>query len=299
MTILITGAHGQLGWELVRQHRPGAFDMAAFSHSELDITDPAQVTEAFDRHRPFLAINAAAYTLVDKAETETEAAYAVNRDGPAHLAAACARLNIPLIHISTDFVFDGQKGAPYLETDPISPVSVYGQSKAAGEAELRSRLQEHFIVRTAWVYGVHGNNFVKTMIRLARERDEVRVVADQYGSPTSAADLASAVWTMTDAILQDRETAWGTYHFCGSGITTWYGLASSVIERAGRHTFLKTDRVTPITTAEYPTPARRPPYSVLDCGRIEEKFGIQPPFWEESVQIAVDRMFSEGELSAE
>jgi dTDP-4-dehydrorhamnose reductase len=299
MTILITGANGQLGWELVRQHRPGAFEMAAFSHSELDITDSAQVAEVFDQHRPCLAINAAAYTLVDKAETETETAFAVNRDGPAHLAASCAHLNIPLIHISTDFVFDGQKGAPYLETDPISPVSVYGQSKAAGETELRSRLQKHILIRTAWVYGVHGNNFVKTMIRLARERDEVRVVADQYGSPTSAADLASAIWTMTDSILQGRETAWGIYHFCGSGVTTWYGLASAVIERAGRHTILKTDRVTPIPTAEYPTPARRPPYSVLDCGRIEEQFRIQPGFWKKSVQSAVDRMFSEGTLSAE
>lgn len=299
MTILITGANGQLGWELVRQHRPGAADMAAFSHSELDITDPAQVADTFDRRRPSLAINAAAYTLVDKAETETERAFAVNRDGPVHLAASCARLNIPLIHISTDFVFDGQKGAPYLETDPISPVSVYGQSKAAGETEVQSRLEKHVILRTSWVYGVHGNNFVKTMIRLARERDEVRVVADQYGSPTSAADLASAIWTMTVPILQGRETAWGTYHFCGSGVTTWYGLASAAIERADRHSILKTDRVIPITTAEYPTPARRPPYSVLDCGRIEERFGIQPAFWEESVHIAVDRMFSEGELSAE
>jgi len=299
MRVLITGVNGQLGWELVRQHRPGAIDMAAFSHSELDITDSAQVAEAFDRHRPVLAINAAAYTLVDKAETQTETAFAVNRDGPAYLGASCGRLDIPLIHVSTDFVFDGQKGAPYLETDPISPVSVYGESKAAGEAQLRSGLQKHVIIRTAWVYGVHGNNFVKTMIRLARERDEVRVVADQYGSPTSAADLASAIWTVVDSILQGRETTWGTYHFCGSGVTTWYGLAAAVIERAGRHTPLKTDRVTPITTAEYPTPARRPPYSVLDCGRIEERFGIQPRFWEESVHTAVDRMFSEGEFSAE
>lgn len=203
---------------------------------------------------------------MDRAETERDAAWAANCDGAAHIAASCRDMGIPLIHISTDYVFDGTKGGPYREDDPVNPLSVYGASKEAGERAVRDALREHVILRTAWVYSAHGHNFVKTMLRLAAECPALRVVADQTGAPTAAADLAAAIAHIATQIGAGN-TAWGTYHFTGAGAVTWHGFAEAIFARAERWRGPK-PRVEAIATAEYPTPARRPANSVLDCARI-------------------------------
>ena len=193
MKTLIFGAAGQLGYELMRQAQALNLVFQGVDLPQTDITKMAQVIDVFADYRPALVINAAAYTNVDSAESEPELATAINKDGPANIARACAEYKIPLIHLSTDYVFDGEKGSPYHESDPVSPIGVYGRSKAEGETALKSVLDEHIILRTAWLYGSHGHNFVKTMVKLAREKEEIRVVSDQYGSPTSAADLAETI----------------------------------------------------------------------------------------------------------
>lgn len=282
--ILVTGANGQVGWELMR--RADKFGVAAVGTDSkaLDITDPDAVAAMVQPGVFDLVVNAAAYTAVDKAESEPEKAYAVNRDGPAFLAQACAKAGIPLIHISTDYVFDGNKQGPYVEDDPINPINVYGASKAAGEQAVRECWERHIILRTSWVYGMHGNNFVKTMLRLARERDELRVVADQWGCPTAARDIAETILSIVERQIGDRQ--WGTCHYCGEGSTTWQGFAEAVIavslRHGGRHI-----PVRPITTADYPTPAKRPTNSVLDCAKIRTVFDIASRDWKESLQEVV------------
>lgn len=283
MKALIIGANGQLGWELCRGAARRGFDFVPLDLPMFDMTNPVQVKEAVGTPGLSLVINAAAYTLVDKAESEPEQAYAVNRDGPAYLASACAETKIPLIHISTDYVFDGTKGSPYDETDPLAPVSVYGRSKAAGETEVESRLREHIILRTSWLYGIHGHNFVKTMLKLGKERERLRVVNDQQGCPTYAADLAETVVKVAAFIRDGHDHQWGTYHCCGRGAATWHCFAEKIFEIAGRHGSLMVEEVIPIPTAEYPTPAKRPANSVLACTKIEKAFGIQSPPWEESL----------------
>ena len=237
-----------------------------------------------------LAVNCAAYTAVDKAETEPERAFRINRDGAENLASVCAARRIPLVHISTDYVFDGSIRRPYTESDPPNPLSVYGTGKWQGEEAVREHLVEHIIVRTAWLYGVHGQNFAKTILRLAGEREEIRVVADQYGCPTWTMDLADAVTTIAKRLLQCEPSGpWGTYHFCGAGTTTWYEFALAIVEEGARRRRLKVTRIRPITTAEYPTAARRPRWSVLDCTRIESVFSIIPMDW----RIAFSKMMAE------
>ena len=269
MRILLTGANGQVGWELSNRGGQKGFEVLALNRSDLDITDPISVSEEVNRSGVSLVINAAGYTAVDQAESEPKLAFAVNRDGPAYLASACAEAHIPLVHISTDYVFDGKKQGPYLETDQISPLGVYGKSKAAGETEVRKRLDQHLILRTAWVYGVHGRNFVKTMLRLGREREVVQVVEDQYGCPTDAADLAEAILKIAAQFLDDGQVQWGTYHYCGKGVTSWYGFAEHIFALAREHVFLHVKRIEPLTTAEYPTLAKRPANSVLDCSLVK------------------------------
>jgi len=283
MTILVTGAGGQLGSELMRR-APRADVMAiGLSSADLDITDARAVQEQVIQSGATVVVNAAAYTAVDKAESEPALAYAVNRDGTAHLAAACAEARIPIIHVSTDYVFDGTKNAPYTEEDPVHPMSIYGASKEAGEQALREIWPHHVILRTAWVYSPFGHNFVKTMLRLAQERDSLRVVADQQGSPTAAGDLAEAILRIVRRIGAGGNVTWGTYHYCGAGNTTWHGFAEAIIQLAAP-ALGHTVEVIPITTTEYPTPARRPANSVLDCSRIREQFDIQPRPWRESLK---------------
>ena len=284
--ILVTGATGQLGSELLR--RAARFDVTAvgLTSAQLDITDAQAVREAVLRSGADTVVNAAAYTAVDKAESESAQAYAVNRDGTAHLAAACAEANIPFIHVSTDYVFDGTKVTPYTEDDRVHPVSVYGASKEAGEQALRNAWPRHIILRTAWVYSVFGNNFVKTMLRLARERDSLRVVADQRGCPTAAGDLAEAILHIAQRIKAGDELAWGTYHYCGAGSTTWHGFAEAIVQLAAP-ALGRSVPVIPITTADYPTPAKRPANSVLDCSKIRTLLGIEPRPWRESLKEVI------------
>ena len=272
MKLLVIGAQGQLGWEVCRQGKNQDIEILGLDLPEFDITDRSAVRKAIGRSGAELVINAAAYTAVDKAESEPELAFAVNRDGPAYLAASCAENGIPLIHISTDYVFNGRKKGPYLESEPVSPLGVYGKSKAAGEKELRENLKEHIILRTAWLYGIHGNNFVKTMIRLGREKELVRVVADQYGCPTFAVDLAEAIMTIVGYINKGND--WGTYHYCGKGVTTWHVFAQTIFDLARHYDSFMMKKVIPITTEEYPTQAKRPANSVLDCSLLIKHFAV-------------------------
>lgn len=292
--ILVTGADGQVGWELMRRADGCRMQLLGGGRKELDITRAHIVHEEVLDTRPALVINCAAYTAVDKAEEEAEAAYAVNRDGVVNLAQACTVAGVPLIHLSTDYVFDGNKPAPYTEDDPTCPINVYGKSKEAGEREVRERLSRHVILRTSWVYGVHGSNFVKTMLRLGREREELRVVSDQQGCPTAAGDIADTVIALANRIVDDADGfPWGTYHYAGGGVTSWHGLAEAVFVLAAAH-WDRRIKVTPLSTAEYPTPARRPMSSVLDCARIGAAFGLRPRPWRDALAEVVTELMTEG-----
>jgi len=293
MSIVVVGAKGQLGWELCRRAKPAGFDVIALDLPEFDIADNHGVQKTLNRPDISLVINASAYTAVDQAESEVELALAVNRDGPAYLASACAATGIPLIHVSTDYVFDGCKNSPYSENDPACPLGVYGKSKVEGEVKVRECLPEHIILRTAWLYGVQGNNFVKTMIRLGKEQTRLRVVADQYGGPTFAGDLADAIFTIAGRIHESDNIPWGTYHFCGQGITSWHGFTEEILTIAKQYISLKVEEVEAITTSDYPTPAQRPAYSAFDCSLINTLFGIKPRPWQESLEEMIRYMFSD------
>ena len=292
MRVLLTGANGQVGWELAKLAAKKGFGILALDRAALDLTDSSSIHREVSGSGASVVVNAAAYTAVDQAESEPELAFAVNRDGPGYLASACAETGIPLIHISTDFVFNGKKRDPYLETDKVSPLNVYGKSKAAGEVVVGERLRQHIILRTSWVYGAHGHNFVNTMLRLGQEKERVRVVNDQYGCPTHAVDIAEAILTIADQIVRGRQINWGIYHYCGKGVTTWYGFAQAIFALVNPYTSLKVKRIEPIRTAEYPTPAERPASSVLDCSLLEKEFGIRSRPWSESLARMIKEMFS-------
>lgn len=283
--ILLTGANGQVGWEFARRAPAAGLSVRAFGREELDIADNDAVARAVAAVAPRVVVNAAAYTAVDKAEGDRERAFAVNRDGAAHLAGACAARGIPLVHISTDYVFDGEKDGPYVEDDPTGPLSVYGESKLAGESAVRAFLDRHVIVRTSWVYGVHGHNFVKTMLRLGRERDVLRVVDDQHGCPTFAGDLAAALLTIAHRVASENlpDDAYDTFHCAGAGAVTWCGFARRIFEVAAPM-LGRAPTVEAITTADYPTPARRPANSVLDCGRLSEVYGLALRPWDAALR---------------
>ena len=292
MRILVPGGNGQVGWELARRGVQHGLEILALDRGSLDITDLDAVVREVNKSGVSLVVNAAAYTGVDKAELESDLAFAVNRDGPAHLASACAKAGIPLIHISTDYVFNGSKQGPYLETDPVSPLGVYGESKAAGEEEVRRGVREHIVLRTAWVYGVHGHNFVKSMLRLGNTEEIVQVVTDQYGCPTYAADLAEAILTIASRLLQAHPPAWGTYHYCGKGVTTWHGFAEAIFAKAQQYSSLKVRKIEPVSTSEYYARAKRPANSALDCSLLEKEFDISLRFWVESLARMINAMFS-------
>jgi dTDP-4-dehydrorhamnose reductase len=291
MTILIFGASGQLGHELIRQSQLSQRPVNAPTRSQFDITQISEVKEAFAKFCPSIVINAAAYTDVDGAESEAERAYGINKAGAENLARNCAKLQIPLVHVSTDYVFDGSKGTPYVETDPITPLGVYGRSKAEGDDIIRAALPEHIIVRTSWLYSGHANNFVTTILSLGRQKKELDVVADQFGSPTSATDLAEVLLHLASQVLNRSEIPWGTYHYCGEGVTTWYEFANSIFKIAGQHECFQLTRLNPITTEEFPTAAQRPQNSSLDCGRIEQKFGIHPKPWQISLSLVIEQVY--------
>jgi dTDP-4-dehydrorhamnose reductase len=289
MKLLVLGAGGQVGHELCRLTWPAGTQLAAFGRDGVDISQREQVFAAVARERPAIVINAAAYTAVDRAESEPEIAWACNAAGPANLAAACHDARIPLIHLSTDYVFDGSKNGPYREDDPVKPLGVYGKSKEAGDRAVRDALPQHVILRTAWVYSAHGHNFVKTMLRLANDRPVLRVVADQIGSPTRAGDIAAAIGAIVEQLILGQ-TSWGTYHFAGGGAVTWHGFAQAIFALASPWRG-PPPVVEAITTADYPTPARRPANSVLDCRRIGEAFGIVPRPWEEALAEVIGEIY--------
>ena len=280
MKLMITGVSGQLGSELTRLG--GKHTLLAVDHDELDVTDFDAVVRCVDGFSPDAVINAAAYTAVDRAESDVEVAFAVNRYGPKNLARACGRANIPLIHVSTDYVFDGSKQGAYLETDPVAPLGVYGRSKLAGEQAVLSYCPKSIVLRTSWLFSSHGQNFVKTMLRLASEREELGIVADQHGCPTSASELARALYAVVEKGLDEGSR--GIYHFCQPEPTTWFGFAQAVFDEARAQGIpLKINSVNALTTEDYPTPAKRPVNSVMACAKFEETFDFTIRPWRDSL----------------
>ncbi len=293
MKILVTGSRGQLGTELMIQGAERGHEMSGYDIPELDISDHEKIDGIIADGNFDIVINAAAYTAVDLAETETEKAEKVNVTGPANMADACSKAGIPMIHVSTDYVFNGSKKEPYTENDLPDPAGVYGITKLNGEKAVAERLSHHITVRTAWVYGVNGKNFVKTMLNLGKDREELKVVCDQTGCPTDSLDLAGVLLTAAEkAVCNPEQTIWGTYHYCGSGRTTWHGLAEAIFEEAREFENFKVKKIHAITTEEYPTPAKRPANSALDCTKFSETFGISTPEWRESLNRMIKRLYS-------
>jgi dTDP-4-dehydrorhamnose reductase len=292
MKLLLVGSRGQLGWELLNATKECGLDCEGLDTPQFDITDRGAVERTLGREKFSLTINAAAYTAVDKAESERDEAFAVNAEGPRYLALACAKRNIPLIHISTDYVFDGNKTIPYIESDALCPIGIYAESKAAGEKAVQGALEPHIILRTSWLYSSHGNNFVKTILRLASEREELKVVGDQHGCPTYAADLAAAILEIARQIDGGRPVQWGVYHYCGHGVTTWHEFARKICELGKKLAPMRVKEIKAISTDQYPTPAKRPPYSALDCSKIKSVFGIQTRPWQESLADMIKMIFA-------
>jgi dTDP-4-dehydrorhamnose reductase len=288
--ILVTGGTGQLARAL--EDAAGGRAIRRVGRPEFDFDQPATIEAVLAETAPTLVINAAAYTAVDRAEEDAAAAMRANRDGPEVLAQYCARKEIPLIHVSTDYVFDGLKGAPYVEDDAPSPTGVYGATKLAGEQAVLAACPRAIVLRTSWVYAATGKNFVLTMLNAAKKAPRLRVVGDQRGCPTAAADLAAAIWQITTLLEAGWSDAYGgVYHAAGTGETTWHGLAMAAFEAAARHG-LVAPPVDAITTADWPTPARRPPDSRLDCGRLEAVFGVRLPDWRDTIGKVIDTVYS-------
>ena len=287
--ILVTGGSGQLALAL---DATAKVPLLRVGRPDFDFDRPVTIGAMMQRTNPWLVINAAAYTAVDAAEADQEAAYRANRDGPAELARLCAAADIPLIHVSTDYVYDGDKGTPYIERDPVAPKGVYGASKLAGEEAVMESGARALILRTSWVYSPTGNNFVRTMLNVGKTRDRLTVVADQHGCPTAAADLATAILAIADRLAagwNDRYA--GVFHVAGSGETTWHGLAVAVFEEAARHG-APIPTVAPIAASDWPTPVKRPADSRLDCSRLVEVFGVRLPPWRDSLGRTVDALFA-------
>jgi dTDP-4-dehydrorhamnose reductase len=292
--ILVTGIHGQLGQEL-RQTLAPLGEVIGVGRETIDLSQPNVIRQVIATTKPDLIVNAAAYTAVDKAETEVELANAINAIAPAIMAEECQKLGATLLHVSTDYVFDGKKNTPYVEEDSTNPLSTYGKSKLAGEEAIAQACQSHIILRTAWVYGTYGkSNFVKTMLRLGKEREEIRVVADQVGSPTWAQDIAQAIAKLVIHSDKTGKATTGIYHFTNSGVASWYDFAIAIFEEARQLGFpLKIRQVIPITTAEYPTPAKRPAYSVLSSQKILSILGTHPPYWRDSLKQMLEQLASQ------
>ena len=287
--LLVFGAGGQVGRELMALAQARGANAVGLTRADVDIRDAAAVEAAVARAAPRLVVNCAAYTAVDKAESEADLAAAVNCDAAAAIARAAARHGLPVVHLSTDYVFDGSKVGAYTEDDPIAPLGVYGRTKAEGEAAVREANLRHVIVRTAWVYGRFGNNFLKTMLRLAAERDRLRVVADQHGSPTATIDIAEAILAADAALAAGMMETAGTFHFAGTGATSWHGFAEAIVAAQGKTTD-KWPPVDAIGTADYPTPAARPANSELDSTRFAETFGYRAAGWRERTDEVVAQL---------
>jgi dTDP-4-dehydrorhamnose reductase len=292
---LLTGGTGQVGAAIAKAAVRRGFAVTAPARDTLDLTKVDEIVAAVDADDWSIIINCAAYTAVDKAQSEPARANAINRVAPGIFASEAARRAIPIIHLSTDYVFDGSKATPYVEDDPVYPLGVYGASKESGEAAVRAYNPAHAIIRTAWVVSAGGGNFIDTMLRLARERDEIGVVSDQVGCPTSATDIAQAVLTVATQMTKDGGISSGTWHFVNSGSATWHDFAAFIFEKASAKG-LKTPRLNAITTADYPTPARRPTNSQLDTSRITKDFGINPRDWQAAISDILNERFAASEL---
>lgn len=294
--VVVFGRTGQLGQELARLATSSGLTMRGLTREDVDLPDGDAVARVISRSNCALVVNATAYTDVDKAEHEPEQAFAINRDAPRLIAETCATAQIPMLHISTDYVFDGTKDSPYVETDAVAPLGIYGASKAVGEEAVRTILRQHVIVRTSWLFSAHGRNFVKTVLRLAEEREEIAIVDDQRGCPTPARDLAAVVLEIARQILQKRRTdVWGTYHFAGRNPTTWFEFARTIVGLRETLLGLSAPRVRPITTAEYPTEARRPANSVLNCTKIQRTYGVQCKHWHGALSEVIIELLGERE----
>ena len=287
--ILITGAGGQLGTELQRVTWPDDVRVVAIDQVDLDLTDTAAIAAKVAEREWAAVINGAAYTAVDKAESDLVTAWAVNAMAPAAFGKACAEAGIPLVQVSTDYVFAGDKRGAWEVDDPIAPLSVYGASKLGGELAVRTSRARHVVVRTAWVVSAHGNNFVKTMLRVGATNPNLRVVADQHGSPTSAADLAEALRTITLQLIEDAEAPTGTFHFSNAGETNWADFAREIFRQSDLRGGTVA-QVEAITTADYPTPARRPTNSLLSHRAIGAAYGISPRAWETALGDILDEL---------
>ncbi|WP_136482682.1 dTDP-4-dehydrorhamnose reductase [Cognatitamlana onchidii] len=282
INILVTGASGQLG-HCIRDLSPNymGFNFIYTDYQELDICKMDEVIPFFESNQVDYCINCAAYTAVDEAESDVEKSYKINALGPKNLASACARHNAVLIHISTDFVFNGNQSVPYTEEDMPEPINVYGASKLKGEKEIGHTFSEHFIIRTAWLYSEHGNNFLKTMLRLAKTKEVLSVVNDQIGTPTYARDLANVILKL----IAERKDCYGLYHYSNAGIVSWYDFAKEIFDLSEA-----TVQLNPIKSEEYPTPAARPAYSVMNKGKIKDAFSLNIPYWKDSLSTCLSRL---------
>lgn len=289
--ILVTGGSGQVATSL---HKCAPEQVVVVGRPEFDFDRPDSLCEVLERYQPSIVVNAAAWTAVDLAETHAEEAFAANKSGPGLLAAWCQNSDTPFIHISTDYVFSGDKGAPYVETDPVAPCTVYGRSKAEGEDAALDANPESVILRTSWVYAPHGKNFVKTMLNAGAKNPRLKVVADQRGQPTNADDLAEAILNIVPR-LQNKPTGHrygGIYHAAGHGDTTWHGLAVAALEDAVAYGQAFPKEVAPIATADWPTPAKRPIDSRLSCEKLKQVFGVALPDWRPSLKRAVKEIMA-------
>ncbi|SON51027.1 dTDP-4-dehydrorhamnose reductase subunit, NAD(P)-binding, of dTDP-L-rhamnose synthase [Vibrio tapetis subsp. tapetis] len=288
MRVLITGAHGQVGHCLTQQLTNKA-EILAVDRAELDITDSTAVNHTVEKFQPHIIINAAAHTAVDKAETEVDLSYAINRDGPMYLAKAAHSARAALLHISTDYVFAGDKQGLYLETDTPDPQGIYGESKLAGEIAVAENCSKHIILRTAWVFGEQGSNFVRTMLRLGKDRDSLGVVSDQFGGPTYARDVAAALITIAEKIHKNEQVEFGLYHYSGFPHVSWHQFAQKIFEQAHQQSILaRKPVINAIGTEDYPTPAKRPENSKLCTDKIEQNFAIEASDWQAALKQLKD-----------
>ena len=293
-TLLVFGGNGQVGHAISAQLPPDGWRVICASRDDANITRADEVNRLVAHFQPDVIVNAAAFTAVDEAEAVPKWAAQVNCNGAAIVAEAALQLGAPIIHLSTDYVFDGRSSRPWRESDAVGPLSVYGRTKEAGESAVRRVHSGHVILRSSWIFGSHGRNFVKTMLRLARERPLLRIVADQQGCPTPASDLAAAIWRIALQVVVPRCDVFGTFHFAGQGPTTWFDFATRIFAEAKRHG-LASPELEPVASLAYPTPARRPAYSVLDCAKIGIVHGIVPLSWQDGLSHCIEDLLAMGE----
>ena len=293
MRALLLGGTGQVGEEIRALAPEKGIDIVAPAHAEVDLQDASSIARIIASEPWSAVINAAAYTDVDRAESEQAAAFAVNAEAPSRLAAETGRRGIPLVHISTDYVFDGKKGSPYVEQDEVAPLNAYGRSKLAGERGVQAASPRHVILRTSWVYSPYRKNFVRTILRLAGERDRLTVVADQRGCPTAASDIAAACLDIAMRCASEPERApYGIFHFAGAGEATWFEFAKAIVEMSTERTG-RSAQVVPIRTVDYPTPAARAADTRLDCSLIGRVYGIKPRPWRRALEETINRLLTQ------